>query len=158
MSTLLSAVTTTDERGIAEWLKGKASREDLVLAPPDIAPWLTLVPMHAFASHVLRSFTYNQQLDEATAFYKGESSEAAHDLLQGYGIRWVVAPSDSAAIRYFSGNPSAQIGALRIYEIPGNRMKPYPGLARILPGAANSKSLSRVVMELWSRLWVKRPA
>ena len=155
---LLSAVTTTDERGIAEWMRGKVSQEDLVLAPPDVAPWLTLVPMHAFGSHVLRSFTYARQLEEANAFYKGESPETARDLIQAYGVRWVVVPASSAATRYFDRPPSVEIGTLRVYEIPGNRMKPYPGLAQLLPEVANSRSLSRVVVQLWSRLWPKRPA
>jgi hypothetical protein len=149
---LLTAVTSTDELGAAEWLRGHVSREDLVLAPPDLAPWLTAVPMHAFASHVLRSFTYERQLQEASAFYDGESPQSARELLEGYGVHWVVAPSSSAAIRYFSGPPATQIGALRIYEIPGARMKPYPGLARLLPGAENTRSLSRVVMDATTKL------
>ncbi len=144
---LLTAVASTDERGVAEWLRGKASREDLVLAPPDLAPWLTFVPMHTFASHVLRSVNYARQLQEANAFYQGESPETARELLQGYGVHWVVTPSASAATRYFKGPPAAEIGDLRVYEIPGNRMKPYPGLARLVPGAANARSLSRVVMD-----------
>ena len=149
---LLSAITSTDERAVAEWLRARVSREDLVLAPPDLAPWLTLVPMHAFASHALHSFTYEQQFHEATAFYEGESPVVAREQLQGYGVRWVVTPSASAATRYFSSPPAAEIGTLRVYELPGNRMKPYPGLAALVPSAANSRSLSRVVMEAKTRL------
>jgi hypothetical protein len=149
---LLSAVTTKDERAVAEWLRGRVSREDLVLAPPELAPWLTLVPMHAFASHVLHSFTYEDQFREATAFYDGEAPEAARELLQKYGVRWVVAPAASAATRYFSGAPAAEIGTLRVYELPGNRMKPYPGLATLIPSAQKSRSLSRVVMEAKTKL------
>ena len=60
-----------------------------------------------------------------------------------------------------SGPPSAEIGGLRVYEIPGNRMKPYPGLARLVPGAENARSLSRLVMkanaeifsQIRARLW-----
>ena len=52
-----------------------------------------------------------------------------------------------AANRYFAGPPAAEIGDLRVYEIPGNRMKPYPGLASLVPGAANARSVSRVVMD-----------
>jgi hypothetical protein len=155
-SLLLSAVTTTDERRVAEWLRGKVSREDLVLAPPDLAPWLTLVPMHAFASHVQHSFNYDHQFQEATSFYQGESPEIARELLQGYGVHWVVAPITSPAIRYFDGPPAAEIGALRIYEIPGNRLKPYPGLAQLVPAAANAKSLSRLVMDARAYLSGKR--
>jgi hypothetical protein len=156
-SLLLSAVTSRDERGVAEWLRGKVSREDLVLAPPDLAPWLTLVPMHAFASHVQHSFNYSLQLEQATAFYQGESPESARALIQGYGVHWVVAPASSPAVRYFDGPPSAEIGALRIYEIPGNRLKPYPGLAALVPAAAKARSLSRLVMDAKAYLTGNRP-
>jgi hypothetical protein len=149
---LLSAVTTQDERAVAEWLRGRVSREDLVLAPPELAPWLTLVPMHAFASHVLHSFTYEDQFREATAFYDGETPEAARELLQRYGVRWVVAPGASAAARYLNEPPAAEIGMLRVYELPGNRMKPYPGLATLIPSAQKSRSLSRVVMDAKNKL------
>lgn len=150
---LLSAVTSKDERAVADWLRPRASREDLVLAPPDLAPWLTLVPMHAFASHLLHSFTYEDQFREATAFYEGESPEAAQALFQRYGVNWVVAPSASKATSYFSTPPAAEIGTLRVYELPGNQMKPYPGLAVLMPSTANSRSLSRVVMEAKNKLW-----
>jgi hypothetical protein len=153
---LLSAVTSTDERGVAEWLRRKVSREDLVLAPPELAPWLTLVPMHAFASHVQHSFNYAQQFQEASAFYQGELPRIAQELLQGYGVHWVVAPSASPAVRYFDGPPATEIGALRIYEIPGNSLKPYPGLAQLVPSAANAKSLSRLVMDAKAYLSGKR--
>jgi hypothetical protein len=149
---LLSALTSTDERGVAEWLRRNVSREDLVLAPPDLAPWLTPIPVHSFASHVLRSITYARQLQEATAFYDGEPPQAARELLDGYGVRWVVAPASSPASLYFSRPPAAQIGSLRIYEILGNRMKPYPGLAQLLPGASDARSLSRVVMEAKTKI------
>jgi hypothetical protein len=148
---LLTALTRTDEQQVAQWLHGKVSREDLVLAPPDLAPWLTPVPMHAFASHVLRSITYAQQLQEANAFYEGESPETARELLERYGVHWVITPAGSAAAGYFSGPPAAEIGELRIYELPGNRMKPYPGLATLVPETANSRSLSRLVLDFFGR-------
>jgi hypothetical protein len=157
---LLSAVTSKDERAVAGWFRGKVAREDLVLAPPEIAPWLTLVPMHAFASHVQHSFNYSVQLEQANAFFQGESPETARELLDGYGVHWVVVPSSSPAIKYFDAPPAAEIGELRVYELPGNRMKPYPGLAQLIPSAAHAHSLSRVVMEakvyLWDRLGGKR--
>ena len=153
---LLSAVTTTDERAVAEWLRGKVAREDLVLAPPDLAPWLTLVPMHAFASHVQHSFNYTHQFEEANAFYQGEPAATARELLDGYGVRWVVAPTNSPAIKYFEAPPSTEIGALRVYEIPGNRLKPYPGLAQLVPEAAKARSLSRLVMDAKAYLTGKR--
>jgi hypothetical protein len=146
-SLLLSAVATKEERAVAEWLHGKVSREDLVLAPPDMAPWLTSVPMHAFASHVLTGFNYPRQLQEANAFYQGESPEAAHGLLQAYGVHWVVIPGDSPATRYFTSAPAAQISGMRIYEIPGGQMGPYPGLAELDPSVANTRSLSSLVMD-----------
>jgi hypothetical protein len=148
---LLTALASTDERDVGQWLRGKVSREDLVLAPPDLAPWLTPVPMHTFASHMLRSITYTQQLQEASAFYEGESPETARELLQRYGVHWVIAPAGSAVSGYFSGPPVAEIGGLRVYELPGNRMKPYPGLATLVPETANSRSLSRVVLDFFGR-------
>ena len=150
---LLNAVASPDERAMVEWFRGKVKREDLVLAPPDLAPWLTPVPVHAFASHVLTGFSYSRQLQEANAFYQGESPEAARALLQAYGIHWVVTPNDSAATRYFSDPPIVKIGSMRVYEIPGNRMEPYPGLAQLVPDSANVRSLSGLVMEIKTRLW-----
>ena len=144
---LLTALTSRDEQNVATWLHSNAGRQDLVLAPPDLAPWFTPVPMHTFASHVLRSFNYTQQLKEASAFYQGESSETAHGLIESYGVRWVVAPSGSPALRYFSDPPAAEIGNLRVYEIPGNQMKPYPGLAHLVSDTGDVHSLSRLVME-----------
>lgn len=154
---LLSAVTTTDERAVAQWLRGKVSHEDLVLAPPELAPWLTLVPMHAFASHVQHSFNYTRQLQEATAFYQGEPSETARELIRSYGVRWIVAPSNSPAIHYFDNPPSTEIGTLRVYEIPGNSLKSYPGLAQLVPEAAKAHSLSRLVMDAKAYLTGNRP-
>ena len=86
--------------------------------------------MHAFASHVQHSFNYTHQLQQATAFYQGEArgQESARELIGSYGVHWVVAPTgSSAAIRYFDRPPAAgEIGALpRVYEIPGNQLKPY---------------------------------
>jgi hypothetical protein len=148
---LLTAVQSKAERRIAEWLRDRVSREDLVLAPPDLAPWLTPVPVHTFASHVLRSFNYTQQLQEANAFYQGEAPELGQRLLDDYGVRWVLVPDGSAATRYFNSPPAADIGGVRIYEIPGNRMKAYPGLDKLVPGAANAHSLSRLVMQVLAR-------
>ncbi len=148
---LLTAVQRQDERKVVQWLHARVSREDLVLAPPDLAPWLTPVPVHTFASHVLRSFNYAQQLQETEAFYHGESPELARLLLENYGVRWVVVPNGSAATDYFSGPPATEIGGWHIYELPGNRMKPYPGLGKLVPAAANARSLSRLVMNLLGR-------
>jgi hypothetical protein len=71
--------------------------------------------------------------------------------LDDYGVRWVLVPDGSAATRYFNGPPAADIGGVRIYEIPGNRMKSYPGLDKLVPGAANARSLSRLVMQVLGR-------
>ena len=65
----------------------------------------------------------------------------------------MVVPDASAATHYFSEPPAAEIGTLRVYELPGNRMKPYPGLATLIPSAQKSRSLSRVVMEAAAVLW-----
>jgi hypothetical protein len=146
-SLLLSAVATTQERAVAEWLHGKVTRDDLVLAPPDMAPWLTPVPVHALASHVMDGLNYPKQLEEVNAFYQGESLDAARGLLQKYGVRWAVIPTGSAAIRYFSGAPAAEVAGMSVYEIPGVRMVPYPGLAALDPSAANAHSLSRLVID-----------
>lgn len=148
---LLNALSSTDERGVAHWLRGRVSREDLVLAPPEMAPWLTQIPVHAFASHMLRSITYSQQLQEANSFYQGEPRPAAQELLQRYGIHWVVVPAGSAAARYFGSPPAGQINGFWVFEIPGNRMKPYPGLVTLVPNMANARSLSRVVRDLFAR-------
>jgi hypothetical protein len=124
----LSTVAPVEERLVIDWLRKNARPEQLVLAPPDLAPWLATVPMHSFAAHQLFSLTYGEQRRLSENFFDGRlSQEEAKQLLEGYGVRFVVLPKQSAAAGYLaSGMERTVIGSLRIVELPGNEMKPMP--------------------------------
>ncbi len=93
--------------------------------------------MHSIAAHALSSLTFEQQQKESDNFYAGLLS--AHDaelFLDRYGVRWVVIPDGSSALLYgLTMVERASIGPSRIYERPGARMKPYPGLKALRSAA-----------------------
>lgn len=130
---LMSTVAPIEMRDAIHWFRNHASAEQLVLAPRDEAGWYATAPMHSLASHAYWSMTYTEQASLSDRFFAGKlSDEAARELLNGYGVSFVVVPEGSPALRYVQGQPRrARIGSLTIYEIPGNSIKPYPGLARL---------------------------
>jgi len=134
---LLTAVRPVSERPLLKWLRANGTPDALVLSPPDLAPWIATVPMKSFASHDLFSVTFEDQLKLANAFFHGDDVD--QQVLKNYGVRIVVAPSTSPAIaRLPPAAYRASVGEWRIYEFPNAHMKPYPGLASLLPATAPS--------------------
>ena len=126
---LFSSVMPQSDLAAVSWLRVHARSDQLVLVHPDSAFLFATVPMHSFASHYLFSLTYLEQRNLALRFYKGElDPEQARHLLDDYGVRFVVIPRNSPGRAYLAGAVRrAQFGSLDVFEIPGNRMKPYPG-------------------------------
>ena len=121
----LSAVAPRDEVAMVGWMKANLPHDRLVLAPEAIAPWVAAIPMPSLGSHDLFSVTYQSQRDLATRFYQGQPLRA--DLIDNFGVSYVVAPPD-APIVLEGGKLLHQEASLRLYEIPGERMKSYPGI------------------------------
>ncbi len=144
---LFSTVVSADESQMIGFLRGHVSPDDLVLSPTEQAPWFATVPMHSFGSHEHLSFTYAEQAAFAEAFYKGSlPRRKVEQTLNDYGVSWVVLPVSSAAGSYFQDRaPVFRAGALRLYERPGNAMKPYPGLRVLRPDLASKKTLGQLL-------------
>ena len=124
---LFSTVAPSDEQAAIAWFQQHAQPDQLVLAPLDMAPWFATVPMHSFASHYLFSLTFAEQASLTTAFYLGNlEPDAARQILKTYGVRYIVVPERSPAVRYIGADArSTSIGALTVYELDNNSMKPY---------------------------------
>ena len=124
---LFSAVAPRDEQEAITWLRNHAQSDQLVLAPPEHAPWFATVPMHSFASHFAYSLTYSEQRLLAEKFYSGQLAPAvAAEMLERYGVRYVVVGAGSPAAVYVREHvPLAKIGTLQLYEFP-HAMRPYP--------------------------------
>ena len=84
--------------------------------------------MPSVASHDLFSVTYEAQRSLASRFYAGEALRS--DLIDGFGVSYVVAPA-GAPIVLEGSTLLHQEASLRLYEIPGERMKPYPGIEHL---------------------------
>lgn len=127
-SYLTTTVAPADEAPTIVWLRHHAAPDDLILAPGQLAPWVTTVPMHSFGSHWLFSITGDEQIRLADAFFDGQlTMEDAARLLSGYGVRYVLVPRDNQAIRYLARfHQSAAIGALTVYELETNSMTDLP--------------------------------
>jgi len=124
----LSAVAPSDEVAMLSWMKANLPRDRLVLAPEAMAPWVAAIPMPSVGSHDLFSVTYQAQRDLASHFYQGEALRS--DLIDGFGVSYVVAPA-RAPIVLEGGKLLHQEASLRLYEVPGERMKPYPGIQHL---------------------------
>jgi hypothetical protein len=137
---LLSSVRPVAEGALLDWLGEHAPSDALVLSPPDLAPWVATIPRTSFASHDFFSITYSQQRELAEQFLRGDPS--LDDLVAAYGVRFVVVPKASAANTRMPGSAwRKDIGAWRIYEFPEAKMKPYPGIEVLSPGAPHSLRL-----------------
>jgi hypothetical protein len=130
------AVLTVDEVRAIAWLRANDPTEKLILAPVDNAPWMATVPMHSFGSHWIFSLTNDQQLSLSRAFFQGTLSDAASDsLLRSYGVRYVLTPASSPAVRYIRNAELRWTGErMVLYELPYNNMKPVPRLTKVSPG------------------------
>jgi hypothetical protein len=134
---LLSSVAPQEQFAMLAWMKTNLPHEGLVLAPERIAPWVAAIPMPSFASHDLFSITYQAQRRLADRFYQGEP--VWRDLIDAFGVHYIIAPV-SAPIAFEQARLLHQESSLRLYEIPGERMKPYPG-AEHIAGAVRKNSL-----------------
>jgi hypothetical protein len=121
----LSAVAPKDEVAMLAWMRANLPRDRLVLAPEEMAPWVAAIPMPSVGSHDIFSMTYRAQRNLAGQFYQGQALRS--DLIDGFGVSYVVAPAGSPIV--LEGSTLLhQETSLRLYEVPGERMKPYPGL------------------------------
>jgi hypothetical protein len=145
---LVSAVRRVSEPPVIDWIRSHAPSDSLVLSPGEMAPWIASIPVVSFGSHFYSSVTYMEQARLAEAFYRGEDVE--RDLIENYGVRFAVVPDASPALnRLHNALLREQIGPWRIYEFPGARMKPYPGLAALNPRIQVSLR-SRILQQLAS--------
>ena len=110
------------------WMKANLPRDRLVLAPEAMAPWVAAIPMPSVGSHDLFSVTYQAQRDLATHFYQGQTER--DELIDGFGVSYVIAPVDAPIVLQHS-RLLHQESSLRLYEVPGEQMKPYPGIAHL---------------------------
>jgi hypothetical protein len=140
----LSAVAPNDEVAMLAWMKANLPHDRLVLAPEAMAPWVAAIPMHSVGSHDLFSVTYQAQRDLASRFYQGQP--IAKDLIDGFGVSYVVAPAD-APIVLAGGRLLHQEASLRLYEVAGERMKPYPGIEN-LAGVPRSSPFRQWVVRM----------
>jgi len=127
-----TAVAPVDEIRVVDWLRKQDARGTLILAPPANADWMATVPMHSFASHWIFSLTYEQQEILASRFYEGTlPDEEAESLLADYGVRYVLVPAESPALRYLQNATRCWTGEkFLLYEFPHNEMKPMPELTK----------------------------
>jgi len=132
---LLNALRPKSERELLDWLAQNTSRDALIVSPPDLAPWIATIPRVSFASHDFFSITYNRQRELAEKVFSGEI--AAQMLVDQYGARILVVPSNSAA-KVPSDLKRTEIGPWSVYEFRDAKMKAYPGLAVLEPGAPRS--------------------
>ncbi|MGO9110001.1 MAG: hypothetical protein ACLP9L_12275 [Thermoguttaceae bacterium] len=132
-----TAVAQVDEVQAIGWLRAHRASGQLILAPLENAPWMATVPMHSFASHWIFSLTDDQQASLSEAFFNGTLSDAASDsLLRSYGVRYVLAPVGSRALRYFRNAELRWTGQrLVLYELPSNDMRPFPLLTKAPRGS-----------------------
>ena len=140
----LSAVAPKDEVAMLAWMKANLPHDRLVLAPEAMAPWVAAIPMHSVGSHDLFSVTYQAQRDLASRFYQGQP--VAKDLIDGFGVSYVIAPAD-APIMLVGGKLLHQEASLRLYEVAGERMKPYPGIEN-LAGAPRASPFRQWVVRM----------
>jgi len=123
-----TTVAPSDEISAIHWLRQHASPGALILAPELYAPWMATVPMHSFGSHWMFSITGKAQNSLANAFFDGRlDPQQATELLDGYGVRYVLVPNHSRATRYLrASDERATLGALTLYEFPAHSMSAYP--------------------------------
>ena len=150
---LLSAVAADDQIAVVEELRQRGGVDDLALAPDPVSMMVTEIPMHSFASHEHLSFDYRGQQAQATQFFEGRMSrETAFGFLSGYGVRWIVLAEGSPARAYFDGRTAAfERGRYRVYELPGNHMQAYPGIANILPPSERLEPLMERILRALNR-------
>jgi hypothetical protein len=150
---LLNATASEDEIAVFQEFQRLRHEDDLVLAPESLAMLLIRAPIHSFASHQHLSLDYYREQADVIKFYDHKMTAAEADaLLTDNGIHWVVVPEGSKAIEYLHGSsPAFRHGNLQIFEIPGNQIKPYPGLSVIDPAGLHRTGLIRRVLQILHR-------
>jgi hypothetical protein len=143
----LSAVAPSGEVAMIAWMKANLPHDRLVLAPEAMAPWVAAIPMPSMGSHDVFSVTYQAQRDLAGHFYQGQPLRS--DLIDGFGVSYVIAPA-GAPIVLEGGKLLHQEASLRLYEVPGERMKPYPGMDH-LAGAPAPNGFRQWVVRMLGR-------
>jgi hypothetical protein len=143
----LSAVAPSGEVAMIAWMKANLPRDRLVLAPEAMAPWVAAIPMPSVGSHDLFSVTYEAQRALASRFYRGEPLRS--DLIDGFGVSYVIGPAD-APIVLEGSRFLHQEGSLRLYEVPGEWMKPYPGMEH-LAGAPATNGFRQWVVRMLAK-------
>jgi hypothetical protein len=134
---LVNTIRQTDERRLLEWLTVHSDRSTLILSPMELAPWVTTIPRHSFASHDVSSLTYNHQTDTLERFLRAEPG--SEKVLDEYGVGIAVLPASSPAnAQMRPENWRTDIGLWKVYEFPGASMRPYPGRAALDPSATFS--------------------
>lgn len=144
---LLNALERTDERPLLEWLKRNAApTRQLAMGPSEIAPWIATVPMPSLASHDLFGVTYEEQNRFVNDFYAGKlSAGVAAERLREYGVRYLLVPAGSPAVRYVEGQVAvAKSGGWMVYERREAVRPAYPGLAKLRPDLAGSFGLGQL--------------
>jgi hypothetical protein len=131
-----TAVAPVDEVQVIKWLRAHAPSDQLILAPLENAPWMATVPIHSFASHWIFSLTLDEQNALDMAFFHGSLSDAKSDLfLTSYGVRYVLVPIGSPALRYVAKAELRWTGQkLQLYEFSQNQMRSFPKLQKLSPG------------------------
>jgi hypothetical protein len=85
----------------------------------------------SLASHDFSSITYADQLAAVEQFYKGEAT----DILERYGVGLVLVPKGHVMeLRMPTAARRAEVGNWRLFQFGEAQMKPYPGLAALVPG------------------------
>jgi hypothetical protein len=145
----LSAVAPKEEVAMLAWMKANLPRDRLVLAPEAMAPWVAAIPMPSVGSHDIFSVTYQAQRDLANRFYQGQPERS--ELIDGFGVSYVIAPVDAPIVLEHS-ILIHQESSLRLYQVPGEQMKPYPGIAYLTGVPAPSGFLQRM-FRMFGKVW-----
>jgi hypothetical protein len=129
---LFTSVIPEADVAAREWLARNGAYDDLVLAPVARAAWFSSVPMHTVAGNRMFSITYPEQSRLSNDFFAGRMNRAeAEQFLSAYGVHWIVMPAGGPlSLLPALAQERARYGPWTIYELPGQRMKPYPGLPR----------------------------
>jgi hypothetical protein len=145
----LSAVAPKEEIAMLAWMKANLPRDRLVLAPEAMAPWVAAIPMPSVGSHDIFSVTYQAQRDLAGRFYQGQPERS--ELIDGFGVSYVIAPIDAPIVLEHS-LLIHQESSLRLYQVPGERMKPYPGIA-YLTGVPAPRGFLQRMFRMFGKVW-----
>ena len=83
--------------------------------------------MHSFASHPVMSLRFNVQKEVVNRLFEGNTDRSFLDrVIAHYGVRYIVVPDGNRLMAELSDAKRAgHVGQYTVFEISGNRMKPY---------------------------------